>query len=46
MPHDHRELLCRVKTALPTDALPSDPSGLFQRFADSTRVKILYAMFE
>ena len=46
MPHDHAELLLRVKTDLPTDELLSDLSDLFKIFADSTRVKILYALFE
>ena len=46
MPHDHSELLHRVKTELPTDELLSDLSDLFKLFADSTRVKILYALFE
>ena len=46
MPHDHKELLLRVQTELPTDKLLSDLSDLFKLFADSTRVKILYALFE
>ena len=46
MPHDHRELLCRVKTELPTDELLSDLSDLFKIFGDTTRVKILYALLE
>ena len=46
MPHDHAELLLRVKTDLPTDELLSDLSDLFKSFADSTRLKILYALFE
>ena len=37
MPHDHAELLLRVKTELPTDELLSDLSDLFKIFADSTR---------
>ena len=46
MPHDHAELLRRVRTDLPTDERLSDLSDLFKLFADSTRVKILYALFE
>ena len=46
MPHSHEELLLRVRTELPTDELLSDLSDLFKIFADSTRVKILYALFE
>ena len=46
MAHNHEELLLRVRTDLPTDELLSDLSDLFKIFADSTRVKILYALFE
>ena len=46
MPHSHEELLLRVRTELPTDELLSDLSDLFKIFADSTRVKILYALSE
>ncbi len=46
MPHDHAELLLRVKTDLPTDELLSDLSDLFKIFGDTTRCKILYALFE
>ena len=46
MPHSHEELLLRVRTELLTDELLSDLSDLFKIFADSTRVKILYALFE
>jgi len=35
-----------VEQDLPTDELLSDLSDLFKLFADSTRVKILYALFE
>ena len=46
MPHDHAELLLRVRTEVPTDELMSDLSDLFKIFADSTRLKILDAHFE
>ena len=46
MPHDHSALLCRVKNELPTDELLSDLSDLFKIFGDTTRCKILYALFE
>ena len=46
MPHDHSELLLRVKTELPTDELLSDLSDLFKIFGDTTRCKILFALFE
>ena len=46
MAHDHNELLLRVRTELPTDELLSDLSDLFKIFGDTTRCKILYALFE
>ena len=46
MPHNHEALLHRVRTELPKDELLSDLSDLFKLFADSTRLKILYALFE
>jgi ArsR family transcriptional regulator len=46
MPHSHEELLLRVRTELPTDEMISDLSDLFKILADSTRVNILYALFE
>ena len=33
MPHDHNELLLRVRSDLPTDELLSDLSDLFKLFA-------------
>ena len=46
MEHDHSRVLRMVEQDLPTDELLSDLSDLFKLFADSTRVKILYALFE
>lgn len=46
MEHDHSRVLRVVEQDLPTDELLSDLSDLFKLFADSTRVKILYALFE
>ena len=46
MAHDHEAILEKVRRDLPTDELLSDLSDLFKIFADSTRVKILYALYE
>ena len=46
MGHDHNAILAKVRQELPADELLSDLSDLFKLFADSTRVKILYALFE
>ena len=46
MLHNHEALLCRVRQDLPTDELLSDLSDLFKIFGDTTRCKILYALFE
>lgn len=44
--HDHDELLHKVKHELPTDELLMELADLYKIFADSTRVKIMYALFE
>jgi len=44
--HDHTELLKKVKYELPTDELISDLSDLYKIFGDTTRLKILFALFE
>lgn len=44
--HSHEELLRRVKNELPTDEVLCDLADLFRLFADTTRVKILYLLFE
>ncbi|MBE6599814.1 MAG: helix-turn-helix transcriptional regulator [Ruminococcaceae bacterium] len=46
MEHRHDEILKRVKDELPTDELICDLSDLFKIFGDTTRVKILFALFE
>lgn len=46
MPHNHDEILDRVRRELPTDELLSDLSDLFKIFGDTTRCKILFALFE
>lgn len=46
MKHNHENVLERVRHDLPTDELLSDLSDLFKIFGDTTRVKIMYALFE
>ena len=46
MPHNHEEILRQVRRDLPTDELLSDLSDLFKIFGDTTRCKILFALFE
>ena len=44
--HAHTELVERVKAALPDEDLLCDLAELFKVFGDSTRIKILYVLFE
>ncbi len=44
--HNHEEMLNRVKRELPNDELLCDLSDLFKIFGDTTRIKILYSLFE
>lgn len=44
--HDHIDILEKVKHELPTDELLCDLSDLFKVFGDTTRIKILYSLFE
>jgi len=44
--HDHTQLLGRVKNELPTDELLSDLADLYKIFGDSTRIKIMYSLYE
>lgn len=44
--HAHTELVDRVKAALPDEDLLCDLAELFKVFGDSTRIKILYVLFE
>ena len=46
MAHNHEEILCKVKTEMPGDELISDLADLFKIFGDTTRMKILYSLFE
>ena len=42
----HEDLIVSVEKELPKDEVLYDLAELFKMFADSTRVKILYALFE
>lgn len=44
--HDHEEILKKVKEEMPEDELLCDLADLFKIFGDTTRVKILYSLFE
>lgn len=44
--HDHGQILSMVRNELPTDELLCDLSDLFKIFGDTTRIKIMYALFE
>ena len=46
MAHDHEEILCKVKKDMPGDELICDLADLFKIFGDTTRMKILYSLFE
>ena len=46
MAHDHGAILDRVRHELPTDELLCDLSDLFKIFGDTTRMKILFSLFE
>lgn len=46
MDHNHEVILNMVKHELPTDELLCDLADLFKIFGDTTRVKILYSLFE
>jgi ArsR family transcriptional regulator len=46
MNHDHDTILKTVRNELPTDELISDLADLFKLFGDTTRAKILFALFE
>lgn len=46
MTHDHEAMLAKVKNDLPTDTLLCDLADLYKIFGDTTRVKILFSLFE
>ena len=46
MPHNHEELLKHVSAEMPADELLQDLGDLFKVFGDTTRIKIMYALYE
>lgn len=44
--HDHSAVLSEIRRELPDDDTLFDLADLFKIFGDTTRVKILYALFE
>ena len=44
--HNHKELLDTVRKDLPGDTLLCDLADLFKVFGDTTRMKILFSLFE
>ena len=44
--HDHSGLLAQVREKLPREELFRELAGLYSIFADPTRVKLLYALWE
>lgn len=46
MPHNHDKLLDHVKKGMPTDEILQDLGDLFKVFGDTTRIKIMYALYE
>lgn len=46
MAHDHSDLLKRIKGDMPADETLQDLGDLFKVFGDTTRIKIMYALYE
>ncbi len=44
--HDHAEAVAKVSGSMPDDDILYDLADLFRIFADSSRIKILYALYE
>ena len=44
--HDHSAVIADVRRELPSDELLCDLGDLFKLFGDTTRMKILYSLFE
>lgn len=42
----HEDIVAAAKTRMPQEEILYDLADLFKNFADSTRVKILYVLFE
>ena len=46
MAHDHAALLKHIKADMPSDELLQDLGDLFKIFGDTTRIQIMYALYE
>ena len=46
MAHNHAELLDHIKADMPADEILQDLGDLFKVFGDTTRIKIMYALYE
>ena len=44
--HTHRSLTDQIRAEMPADEVLMDLAELYKMFGDSTRVKILYALFD
>lgn len=44
--HNHEAILSTVKNELPTEELLCDLADLFKLFGDTTRMRILFSLFE
>ena len=45
-PHDHSLILNEVRSKLPEEEMLCDLADLFKIFGDTTRMRILYSLFE
>ena len=45
-PHDHRAIVEKLRHESPNDEMLCDLADLFKLFGDTTRMRILYALFE
>ena len=46
MPHNHEEILNRVKKVFPAENSLSGLADLFKIFGDTTRIKIMYSLLD
>ncbi len=46
MPHNHESMIKKIREETPEDKILFGLSDLFKLFGDSTRMKILYLLFE
>ena len=44
--HDHEALVAKVKKDMPSEETLSELGNLFKTFGDTTRIRILYSLFE